>query len=1638
MKRLMLLNLILCGILFHNTWAWSVTMPHSIRGLQKSCLVIPCSFYYSSYPPTNPYRIVWYQYVDRGYPAVFNSWNPGSVIDRYKGRTSLYKPTYRGCSLLIKDLSLSHSGDRIYAWVDPENIGWRTYKFYDASTIIYVDSSAEKPSVHISGGAKIGDRITIECTTYHTCPYEPPSLSLKGIEKHYEKDDALLNRNIGDGKWEITLTREGIVQSETQTIECSVRHSGGLTASTTKIHTAQCTIDQPKIDDLNTGFLEGVQQDIVCSVTYRCSSYQPQILWNDGNLHGSITFISTQGIRHEAKSTLRFTAKANDNGKTITCKATFKGSSQRAQMTLRVKRSKGSLDWSFTMPSKITGIRGSCVVIPCNYKFKNSHRSGVVKWYRFLNSAYSLVYGDPTQNIMDKFKGKTSLYPSSDDKSCSLKIQPLESNHNQERLFPWMDPNSIETYNINDFKDETIAIEVTEIVVEPQGELLGIAKVGEPVTLSCSVIHTCPPSPPTISLNISRGSSPPLSNTPQNNGEWKITKKITWTVEENDNSVTCTVRYAGGQTSKTEISINPSCPIDEAQITPDSEFLEDVEQKITCSVTYMCSKDRPYIIWSGESLPGSTFYITKQGKKHKATSTLKLTPKASDHGKTITCQADFKGNVQTVDITLRVQRSMGSLDWSFTMPSTISGVRGSCVVIPCNYEFKTLQHSRTNVKWYKLSTTDYSLVYDQLANNIITQFKGKTSLFGSPNDKNCSLKIQPLEMQHSKERLFPWMDPNSIESYHSKNFDHVTVSLEVTDIVEIPQANLLGITKVGESVTLSCSVIHTCPPTPPTLSLSITRGTSQFRHTPIHDGKWKVTREITWIVEENDKSVTCIVSYAGGQTSKTDTSINPICDFHNPVISPSQDEVMEGIVKIFTCTVQHTCQKDKPNIIWNYKDMPVSVKTNKVSSYIWNTVSSLKFRASRDDHGKTLTCTSQTSVGETSDHVTLKVKRGMFSLDWTYSMPSKITGLQSSCLVIPCSFEFTKEKQSNVEVKWYQYIKDTFPLVYGPDSENIVNIFFGKTRLLELPSESNCSLEIKQLNMHHNNKRLYPWMDPTPVEKFHKENYYDKSIELTIKEQADKPKLSIIGVARVGEQVTVSCSVLHTCPSNPPNLKVGKELDTDVTSHNPVQDGFWEMKRIHTFKIKEEEKTVQCKATFHGGQTSEAQIELNAQCTYTDITIDPEVGDVVEGVGNNFTCTVFHSCKNQPLKFAWNYKELPETLGTKKGSLLNWATFSNVFFIASLEDDGKKLTCTATFSGGEITTSIVLQVQRYVPKFVDPFENDTFHILEANVVPKISALTRSCVVIPCTFKTGDMLITRLRGLWYSSTGEYVYHTGKSNIMDNFKGRTRLLGMTDEENCTLEIDNVQSHDNGPFCFRAEKGNDKYSFNHSCVFIIMKATPDKPVISALPKEMEPGKRFTIHCSVTHTCSSHPPNITWNVRAAREVVKHVEKNAGKWETTSSITFIPTGYEEEENLICRVTFWKGKKQESSVFLSVKRFEGLGMGILGLYISLPLVLLLLLCAGIIICRRRVQTKTSDEATPERRRSFWTQISRRYNGTAGWLNSTMETRPPPRPPKPEKRGSIWSRFSRRSPAPSADQRVQYKVNNTRVSTSAGY
>uniref|UniRef100_A0A667Z8G4 Si:dkey-238d18.9 n=1 Tax=Myripristis murdjan TaxID=586833 RepID=A0A667Z8G4_9TELE len=198
----------------------------------------------------------------------------------------------------------------------------------------------------------------------------------------------------------------------------------------------------------------------------------------------------------------------------------------------------------------------------------------------------------------------------------------------------------------------------------------------------------------------------------------------------------------------------------------------------------------------------------------------------------------------------------------------------------------------------------------------------------------------------------------------------------------------------------------------------------------------------------------------------------------------------------------------------------------------------------------------------------------------------------------------------------------------------------------------------------------------------------------------------------------------------------------------------------------------------------------------------------------------------------------------------------------------------------------------------------------------MDALTRSCVVIPCSFQEEHEPLTDLRGIWYNRDGDNVYHNGQSQVYDHFKGRTRILGDLDRQNCSLEIDDIKPFDNGPFCFRAERGNTKYRFNNSCVFIVMRASPEKPVMTPVPAEVDAGSAVNVTCSVTHTCSSHPPEFSWSVQTLTTEVKHTRTERGTWETSSTVTFEATGGDGVKNLTCTAQFWRGKMQTRTVCL--------------------------------------------------------------------------------------------------------------------------
>ncbi|XP_052432709.1 sialoadhesin isoform X2 [Carassius gibelio] len=320
-------------VLLHDTLGWIVSMPKQIHGLKGSCLVIPCSFSYTSYPPVNPNRIVWYQYVSRGYPLVYDPWNPNDVILKFRGKTDLYRNPYSwDCSLLIKNLEQSHHGEKLYTWIDPENVGKSTYAFYDVTSTIQVDASPQQPSLSISGGKRTGDTNTVVCSTFHTCPYSKPTITLNGIEG----SDQFRDDSFKDGLWKSTLTRTGVVKKERFTIQCSVTHYGGITVTATKDKIAECVHQKITIEPELADVTVGVAKNFTCSVYHSCQK-EPTITWNYKNMQITKWSKTHSDLNRVTYSHITFLGAKEDHGKELICTANFSGGKITTSVVLRVQ-----------------------------------------------------------------------------------------------------------------------------------------------------------------------------------------------------------------------------------------------------------------------------------------------------------------------------------------------------------------------------------------------------------------------------------------------------------------------------------------------------------------------------------------------------------------------------------------------------------------------------------------------------------------------------------------------------------------------------------------------------------------------------------------------------------------------------------------------------------------------------------------------------------------------------------------------------------------------------------------------------------------------------------------------------------------------------------------------------------------------------------------------------------------------------------------------------------------------------------------------------------------------------------------------------------------------------------------------------
>ncbi|XP_035277699.1 B-cell receptor CD22-like isoform X3 [Anguilla anguilla] len=145
-------------------------------------------------------------------------------------------------------------------------------------------------------------------------------------------------------------------------------------------------------------------------------------------------------------------------------------------------------------------------------------------------------------------------------------------------------------------------------------------------------------------------------------------------------------------------------------------------------------------------------------------------------------------------------------NWGVWTPKTpICTVRGSTVVIPCNYSYPNKSMKVENVIWCKPEKCSDYHVDNGSANDVTSQFKGRAMYLGDKKN-NCTLKIKDLRYEDSGSYWFRF------ESQDKNKWTGVPeVKIEVTGLrVNITSSRGNKPIMEGDNVTLTCAANNSC------------------------------------------------------------------------------------------------------------------------------------------------------------------------------------------------------------------------------------------------------------------------------------------------------------------------------------------------------------------------------------------------------------------------------------------------------------------------------------------------------------------------------------------------------------------------------------------------------------------------------------------------------------------------------------------------------------------------------------------------------------------------------------------------------------------------------------------------------------
>ncbi|KAL7836042.1 hypothetical protein SRHO_G00283890 [Serrasalmus rhombeus] len=229
--------------------------------------------------------------------------------------------------------------------------------------------------------------------------------------------------------------------------------------------------------------------------------------------------------------------------------------------------------------------------------------------------------------------------------------------------------------------------------------------------------------------------------------------------------------------------------------------------------------------------------------------------------------------------------------WEVQVPKSVKAVEGICVKISCHTS------SHDEVKWYKYKGMGYPVVYSRSTADILQEFRGRTSVPGSPNQGDCSLQINNVRQEDNGISLYPWIYPET----SSNQYKYIKINIvnpEILISVASPQTD-------GNLFSATCTVRHSCPSSPPPVQwVGLSSVSNSLIGTTFSGGLWTSVTRAQFRANRLDHSRTlsCRATLNGKSIYSTAVGLNVFYAPTDVKVGGADEGVVEGATISLTCT----------------------------------------------------------------------------------------------------------------------------------------------------------------------------------------------------------------------------------------------------------------------------------------------------------------------------------------------------------------------------------------------------------------------------------------------------------------------------------------------------------------------------------------------------------------------------------------------------------------------------------------------------------------------------------------------------------------------------------------------------------------